>query len=103
MGTGFYFLIPTLPVYIVDVLDAGPGKVGYILAVYTLSAMIIRPLTGYSLDAYGRKGIYLFVFCILGHARVLHHCIYVHLAHGLAVYAWFYMGCGHHIVFNHCR
>lgn len=62
MGTGFYFLIPTLPVYIVDVLDAGPGKVGYILAVYTLSAMIIRPLTGYSLDAYGRKGIYLLSF-----------------------------------------
>jgi MFS family permease len=62
MGTGFYFLIPTLPVYIVDVLDAGPGKVGYILAVYTLSAMIIRPLTGYSLDAFGRKGIYLLSF-----------------------------------------
>lgn len=62
MGTGFYFLIPTLPVYIVDVLDAGPGMVGYILAVYTLSAMIIRPLVGYSLDAYGRKWIYLFSF-----------------------------------------
>lgn len=62
MGTGFYFLIPTLPVYIVDVLDAGPGKVGYILAAYTLSAMIIRPLTGYSLDAFGRKGIYLLSF-----------------------------------------
>jgi MFS family permease len=62
MGTGFYFLIPTLPVYIVDVLDAGPGKVGYILAVYTLSAMIIRPLTGYSLDAFGRKWIYLLSF-----------------------------------------
>jgi len=54
MGTGFYFLIPTLPVYIVDVLNAGPGKVGYILAIYTLSAMIIRPLAGYSLDAFGR-------------------------------------------------
>jgi MFS family permease len=62
MGTGFYFLIPTLPVYIVDVLGAGPGMVGYILAVYTLSAMIIRPFTGYSLDAFGRKWIYLFSF-----------------------------------------
>lgn len=63
MGTGFYFLIPTLPVYIVDVLDAGPGKVGYILAVYTLSAMLIRPFTGYALDTWGRKWIYLFSFC----------------------------------------
>lgn len=62
MGTGFYFLIPTLPVYIVDVLGAGPGMVGYILAVYTLSAMIIRPFIGYSLDAFGRKWIYLLSF-----------------------------------------
>jgi MFS family permease len=62
MGTGFYFLIPTLPVFIVDVLDAGPGKVGYILAVYTLSALIIRPLTGYALDSIGRKWIYLLAF-----------------------------------------
>lgn len=62
MGTGFYFLIPTLPVFIVDVLDAGPGKVGYILAVYTLSALIIRPLTGYALDSFGRKWIYLLAF-----------------------------------------
>lgn len=62
MGTGFYFLIPTLPVYIVEVLGAGPGMVGYILAVYTLSAMIIRPLTGFALDTLGRKYIYLISF-----------------------------------------
>jgi len=62
MGAGFYFLIPTLPVYIVDALCAGPGMVGYILAVYTLSAMLIRPLTGFALDTLGRKHIYLFAF-----------------------------------------
>ncbi len=64
MGTGFYFLIPTLPVFIVDVMDAGPEKVGYIIAVFTLSAMIIRPLTGYLLDGYGRKWIYLGAFLL---------------------------------------
>ena len=64
MGTGFYFLIPTLPVYIVDVLGAGPAQVGYILAVYTLSAMFIRPFTGYAIDRLGRQWIYLFSFCL---------------------------------------
>jgi MFS family permease len=62
MGTGFYFLIPTLPVFIVDLMGAGPEKVGYVIAMFTLSAMFIRPLTGYLLDGYGRKWIYLAAF-----------------------------------------
>ncbi len=62
MGAGFYFLIPTLPVFLVNQLGAGPGEVGYIIAIYTLSAMVIRPVTGYMLDAVGRKWIYIFSF-----------------------------------------
>lgn len=57
--TGFYFLMPTLPIYMVDVLVAGKGQVGYILAVYTLSALIIRPFAGYWIDKVGRKWIYI--------------------------------------------
>jgi MFS family permease len=64
MATGFYFLIPTLPVFIVDELGAGPGQVGYILGVYTLSALLIRPFAGYAADAWGRKWIYLISFLL---------------------------------------
>lgn len=59
MATGFYFLIPTLPVYVVDVLHAKTSDVGYILAVYTVSALIIRPFIGIALDTWGRKWIYI--------------------------------------------
>ncbi|MFC2101872.1 MFS transporter [Bacteroidota bacterium] len=59
MATGFYFLIPTLPIYVVDVLYAKNSDVGYILAAYTVSALIIRPFTGIALDTWGRKWIYL--------------------------------------------
>ena len=59
MATGFYFLIPTLPVYVVEVLHAKTSDVGYILAAYTVSALIIRPFTGIALDTWGRKWIYL--------------------------------------------
>ncbi|MFH1936716.1 MAG: MFS transporter [Bacteroidota bacterium] len=59
MATGFYFLIPTLPVYVVEVLKARTSDVGYILAAYTVSALIIRPFTGIALDTWGRKWIYL--------------------------------------------
>ncbi len=59
MATGFYFLIPTLPVYVVDVLHAKTSDVGYILAAYTVSALMIRPFIGIALDTWGRKWIYI--------------------------------------------
>jgi len=59
MATGFYFLIPTLPVYVMDVLHAKTSDVGYVLAAYTISALIIRPFVGIALDTWGRKWIYL--------------------------------------------
>ncbi|MFH1160317.1 MAG: MFS transporter [bacterium] len=64
MATGFYFLIPTLPIYMVDVLHAETSDVGYILAAYTISALIIRPFTGIALDTWGRKWIYLVALLI---------------------------------------
>ncbi len=59
MAIGFYFLIPTLPIYVVEELHAKPSEVGYILAIYTVSALIIRPFTGIALDTWGRKWIFL--------------------------------------------
>lgn len=64
MSIGFYFLMPTLPLYIVDQLQAHKGQVGYALAAYTLSALIIRPVTGYVVDRAGRKWVYIFSFLI---------------------------------------
>lgn len=46
----------------VDVLKSSTGEVGYILAIYTLSALFIRLITGFALDTYGRKLIYLISF-----------------------------------------
>lgn len=57
--TAFYLLLPTLPLYLTQNLKSGPGQIGIILAVYTLAALIIRPVTGIYIDIYGRKWIYL--------------------------------------------
>lgn len=68
MAAAFYFLLPTLPVYAVNALDANNNQVGYIIGVYSLSALLIRPLAGYMLDAYGRRTVYLVAlifFCFL--------------------------------------
>ena len=76
MATGFYFLIPTLPVYVVDVLHANTSDVGYILAAYTISALIIRPFTGIALDTWGRKWIYLPALLIFSLTILLYPFIY---------------------------
>ncbi|MFZ5595766.1 MAG: MFS transporter [Bacillota bacterium] len=55
--TSFYFLLPTLPVFVTDFLGGDPGNVGYIIGILSLTAVLVRPLSGYLLDALGRKKI----------------------------------------------
>lgn len=64
MAIAFYFLLPTLPVYLKDKLNATSSQVGLVLAFYTIAALLIRPFIGYAIDTFGRKLIYLFSFVI---------------------------------------
>jgi MFS family permease len=59
ISTAFYFLMPTLPVYLQEVLKASKQEVGLIIGTYTLAALMVRPISGYALDTYGRKWILL--------------------------------------------
>jgi MFS family permease len=51
-------LLPTLPVYAKH-LGGSDTAAGLVVGIFTFSAVIIRPFTGYFLDVYGRKGILL--------------------------------------------
>ncbi|MFH0866882.1 MAG: MFS transporter [Bacteroidota bacterium] len=64
LSVAFYFLIPTLPGYLACLLKADNTDIGIILSIYTVSALLIRPVTGYAIDRYGRKMIYLISFFI---------------------------------------
>lgn len=55
--TSFYFLLPTLPVFVTDVLRGDESNVGYIIGILSLTAVLVRPLSGYLLDTAGRKKI----------------------------------------------
>ncbi len=59
MSLSFYLLLATLPIYVTEILGEDKSKVGYIIGVYSLAALAIRPFGGYALDAYGRKPIFL--------------------------------------------
>ena len=64
MSLAFYFLIPTLPVFITEILHASKLQVGFLFASYTLAALLIRPFAGFFIDSYGRKTILLISFLI---------------------------------------
>lgn len=64
MAIAFYFLLPTLPLYLKESLKASQSQVGLVLAFYTIAALIIRPFVGYALDSFGRKTIYLISFVL---------------------------------------
>jgi predicted MFS family arabinose efflux permease len=59
MAAGFYFLLPVLPMYVTQVLEEDKTKIGYIIGLYALSALLIRPFSGYALDTFGRRKVYV--------------------------------------------
>jgi len=64
MAIAFYFLLPTLPLYLKETLGATSSQIGLVLAFYTVAALLIRPFVGYAIDSIGRKFIYLLSFII---------------------------------------
>ena len=61
---GFWLLIPVLPFYLSEVFSAGNSIIGIILSCYTVAALCIRPFSGYFLDSFARKPLYLIAYFI---------------------------------------
>lgn len=62
MSFAFYMLMPTMPVYLVEELKIDASFVGMALSSYTLGLLCVRPFSGYIVDAFNRKRLYLFAF-----------------------------------------
>ncbi|GLB59944.1 MFS transporter [Cytobacillus sp. NCCP-133] len=56
---GFYVLLTTLPLYILDDLNGDEKQVGLIISVFLIAAVISRPFTGKWIDELGRRKILL--------------------------------------------
>ncbi|GAA0363931.1 MFS transporter [Bacillus horti] len=52
--TGFYLLLPTLPLYIIE-MGGNESQVGLAAGLFTLAAVVLRPIVGGLLDRYGRR------------------------------------------------
>ena len=87
----FYLILPVLPFYLTEVFHTEHGAVGVILSAYTVAALCIRPFSGFLLDTFSRKSLYLvayFIFTAIfsGYmlAGVLTVFIMYRVVHGLA-------------------
>jgi MFS family permease len=90
MFTAFYFMLPTLPVYLTQKLGVTESQTGIILSIYTLAALLIRPFTGFAIDRYGRRGFYiisllLFSLIFIGYpfAALFSLMLFIRFLHGL--------------------
>lgn len=59
---GFWLLMPVLPFYLAEVFDANKTTIGAVLSCYTIAALSIRPFSGYLLDTFARKPLYLLAY-----------------------------------------
>lgn len=64
MMMAFYMLMPTLPFYLIDTQHFDKSMVGIILSVYIISAVLVRPVSGYLIDTLNRKPFYVLVFML---------------------------------------
>jgi MFS family permease len=88
---GFYLLMPVLPFYLTEVFHANEAAVGSILSLYTIAALVVRPFSGYLLDALARKSLYIgsfFIFAAIfaGYnlAGTLFLFTFLRIVHGLS-------------------
>ncbi|WP_254434238.1 MFS transporter [Halobacillus sp. Marseille-Q1614] len=50
----FYLLFVTLPIYVLNELEAGEGTAGLMITIFLIAAVLIRPLTGHWVETLGR-------------------------------------------------
>ena len=64
----FMLLTPLLPLYLSETFGADKQMIGIVLSGYTLTALIIRPFSGYLVDSFPRRVVLLVsyaIFCTL--------------------------------------
>lgn len=58
----FYELTPLLPLYLSEHFGATKDVIGMVLSGYTITALILRPLSGYFVDSFPRKTVLMIAF-----------------------------------------
>lgn len=55
----YYAILSALPIYLVNNLHASKIQVGIVVGIYTIASVLMRPFSGFSLDRFGRRVIFI--------------------------------------------
>ena len=87
----FYLLLPVLPFFIMEQYQVGNAVIGTVISCYTLATLLVRPFSGYMMDTFKRKPLYLLALSIftavfVGYlfAATITILLIVRIIHGLA-------------------
>ena len=64
MAFAFYLLMPTLPFYLISVWHLDKGMAGLVLASYVIASIASRPFSGYFVDRFSRKMLYIISYIL---------------------------------------
>jgi len=60
----YYAVLSALPIYLVSDLHATKSQVGVVVGAYTIASVLVRPFSGFTLDRFGRRTIFLLALVI---------------------------------------
>ena len=60
----FYLILPILPFYLQERFMTDKSMIGFILSCYTIACLCIRPFSGYLLDTFARRPLYLVAYAV---------------------------------------
>ena len=60
----YYAILSALPIYLVSDLNASKMQVGIVIGAYTIASVLVRPFSGFALDRFGRRTIFLLALII---------------------------------------
>jgi MFS family permease len=55
----YYAILSALPIYLVSDIHASKMQVGIVVGAYTIASVMVRPFSGFALDRFGRRTIFL--------------------------------------------
>ncbi len=55
----YYAILSALPIYLVNDLQASKSQVGVVVGIYTIASVLVRPFSGFALDRFGRRTLFL--------------------------------------------
>ncbi|TYS14446.1 MFS transporter [Rossellomorea vietnamensis] len=68
----FYFLLVTIPIYVVDHLNGEKSQAGLMITIFLISAILIRPFSGRWIEKYGSRVILLCSLIVFFAASLLY-------------------------------